>query len=91
MAKATKKIANSDLAEQIAGVVLNGQPSPSVSESTPNHIKHYRNEQISIIRQSCLKTAAGFLSETVKEYKSISELEKRMFILAEKMEKWVTR
>jgi hypothetical protein len=90
-----KKVSNSELAEQISGVV-NARPSidskkdVAVSEP-PVHIKHYRNEQQSIVRQSCIKSAVALLSGKVNDRTNIKPIAEEVIAVAEIFENWVSR
>jgi hypothetical protein len=59
----------------------------------PVHMKHYSNEQASIIRQSSIKSAVElvgqwYAKEEKIELKKITEL---TLLVAEKFEEWVKR
>lgn len=75
-------IQNADLAKKIANKV------------EPAHMKHYGNEQVSIIRQSSLKSAVEVTSNWYKiqdEVLELKQLTELTLLVAEEFEKWVTR
>lgn len=60
----------------------------------PVHMKHYGQEQLSIIRQSSLKAAIQFMDSIMPRLDrrfSTDELQKFTLETAEAFEKWVTR
>lgn len=57
----------------------------------PAHMKHYGQEQRSIIRQSSLKSAVNIVSSMSLEGKSLDEVKEMTFHLAEQFEEWVSR
>ena len=60
----------------------------------PAHMKHYGQEQLSIIRQSSLKAALNFVEIIAPRLNgefAVSDFEEFTFDMAEKFEKWVTR
>lgn len=57
----------------------------------PAHMKHYGQEQRSIIRQSSLKSAVNIISTMNLEGKSLDEVKEMTFHLAQEFEKWVLR
>lgn len=57
----------------------------------PAHMKHYGQEQRSIIRQSSLKSAVNIVSSMSLEGKSLDEVKEMTFHLAEQFEEWVLR
>jgi hypothetical protein len=81
----SKKITNTNLAGMIAEVVTNPPQSP------PNHIKHYRNEQEAIIRQSCLKAAVHLLEGKVNGKTNMQNATTTALEIAEAFENWVKR
>ena len=94
------KIKNSTLAEEIANSVTKEevvqQILEQVSASTPpqlNHIRHYNNEQTSIIRQSSLKSAVAFMGILLPrlEIESADEVLAHTVSVAEEFERWVIR
>jgi hypothetical protein len=94
------KIKNSTLAEEIANSVTKEevvqQILEQVSASTPaplNHIRHYNNEQTSIIRQSSLKSAVTFMGILLPrlEIESADEVLAHTVSVAEEFERWVIR
>ena len=96
------KIKNSTLAEQIANSVnketvvheILDQVSTTASTPAPlNHIRHYNNEQTSIIRQSSLKSAVTFMGVLLPrlEIQSADEVLAHTVAVAEEFERWVIR
>lgn len=78
----SRGISNTKLASKIANKV------------EPAHMKHYGNEQVSIIRQSSLKSAVEVTSNWYKHQDEILELKQMTeltLLVAEEFEKWVTR
>ncbi len=57
----------------------------------PAHMKHYGQEQRSIVRQSSLKSAVNIISTLPLEGKSLDEVKEMTFHLAEQFEEWVLR
>ena len=57
----------------------------------PAHMKHYGQEQRSIVRQSSLKSAVNIISTMNLEGKSLDEVKEMTFHLAEQFEEWVLR
>ena len=57
----------------------------------PAHMKHYGQEQRSIIRQSSLKSAVNIISTMNLEGKSLDEVKEMTFHLATEFEEWVLR
>jgi len=57
----------------------------------PAHMKHYGQEQRSIIRQSSLKSAVNIISSMNLEGKSLDEVKEMTFHLATQFEEWVLR
>jgi hypothetical protein len=57
----------------------------------PAHMKHYGQEQRSIVRQSSLKSAVNIISTMNLEGKSLDEVKEMTFHLAQEFEKWVLR
>lgn len=57
----------------------------------PAHMKHYGQEQRSIIRQSSLKSAVNIVSSMSLEGKSLDEVKEMTFHLAQQFEEWVLR
>ena len=57
----------------------------------PAHMKHYGQEQRSIVRQSSLKSAVNIISTMKLEGKSLDEVKEMTFHLAEQFEEWVLR
>ena len=57
----------------------------------PAHMKHYGQEQRSIIRQSSLKSAVNIISTMNLEGKSLDEVKEMTFHLAQEFEEWVLR
>jgi hypothetical protein len=82
----SKKITNMDLASKIADVVSNPPP-----QSTPVHIKHYKNEQEAIIRQSCIKSAVHLMEGKVNGRTNILDAANTTLAIAEMFEAWVKR
>lgn len=75
-------VQNTDLAKKIGQKV------------EPVHMKHYGNEQASIIRQSSLKSAVELTSEWYKTQDEVLELEQiaeLTLLVADKFEQWVNR
>lgn len=94
------KIKNSTLAEEIANSVnkeaLVEGILDHVSTTAPaplNHIRHYNNEQTSIIRQSSLKSAVTFMGVLLPrlEIQSADEVLAHTVAVAEEFERWVIR
>jgi hypothetical protein len=86
---ASRKIQNTELANQIAGV-LQKSAEPSASEA-PTHIKHYRNEQQAIIRQSCLKSAVQLMESKINGKSNMQTAIQNTLEIAEIFEAWVNR
>jgi hypothetical protein len=61
------------------------------SKVEPAHMKHYGQEQRSIVRQSSLKSAVNIISTMNLEGKSIDEVKEMTFHLATQFEEWVLR
>jgi hypothetical protein len=61
------------------------------SKVEPAHMKHYGQEQRSIIRQSSLKSAVNIISSLSLEGKSLDEVKEMTFHLAMEFEEWVLR
>jgi hypothetical protein len=57
----------------------------------PAHMKHYGQEQRSIVRQSSLKSAVAIISTLPLEGKNLDEVKEMTFHLAEQFEEWVLR
>lgn len=60
----------------------------------PAHMKHYGQEQLSIIRQSSLKTAVQFVSAIIPRLSdqfNVGDIAAYTLDVAETFEKWVTR
>jgi hypothetical protein len=60
----------------------------------PAHMKHYGQEQLSIIRQSSLKAALNFVEIIAPRLNgefAVSDFKEFTFEMAEEFEKWVTR
>ena len=57
----------------------------------PAHMKHYGQEQRSIIRQSSLKSAVLLLSNQDISGKSLKEVTEMTLHLAKEFEEWVLR
>jgi len=60
----------------------------------PAHMKHYGQEQLSIIRQSSLKTAVQFVSAItprLSDHFTVGDITAYTLEVAETFEKWVTR
>jgi hypothetical protein len=101
MAKKSK-IANVELANIIAKSLEQIELPEEVTE-TPNevepkpeglkHIRHYNNEQTSIIRQSSLKSAVAFMGVLLPrlEIQSADEVLSHTMAVADEFERWVTR
>jgi hypothetical protein len=96
------KIANVELADIIAKS-LDQVELPEEATETPNegepkseglkHIRHYNNEQTSIIRQSSMKSAVSFMSILLPrlEVESADQVLAHTIAVAEEFERWVTR
>jgi len=96
------KIANAELADLIAKS-LEQIELPEEATETPNegepkseglkHIRHYNNEQTSIIRQSSMKSAVSFMSILLPrlEIESADQVLAHTIAVAEEFERWVTR
>jgi len=61
------------------------------SKVEPAHMKHYGQEQRSIVRQSSLKSAVNIISTMNLEGKNLDEVKEMTFHLAEQFEEWVLR
>ena len=94
------KIKNSTLAEEIANSVNKESVVQEILEeiTTPtapqlNLIRHYNNEQTSIIRQSSLKSAVSFMGVLLPrlEIQSADEVLAHTVAVAEEFERWVIR
>jgi hypothetical protein len=99
------KIANAELADLIAKSLeqIESPESPEEATETPNegepkseglkHIRHYNNEQTSIIRQSSMKSAVSFMSVLLPrlEIESADQVLAHTIAVAEEFERWVTR
>lgn len=99
------KISNPKLAEEIAKTLVAEQvveeiATESQSEASPEpkpeglkHIRHYNNEQTSIIRQSSLKSAVAFMGVLLPrlEIQSADEVLSHTMAVADEFERWVTR
>jgi len=60
----------------------------------PAHMKHYGQEQLSIIRQSSLKSAVSLVEAIIPRLQvefNVSDLTQLTLETAETFEKWVTR
>lgn len=60
----------------------------------PAHMKHYGQEQLSIIRQSSLKAAVALVEAIIPRLQvefNVSDLTQLTLETAETFEKWVTR
>jgi uncharacterized protein (DUF1697 family) len=57
----------------------------------PAHMKHYGQEQRSIVRQSSLKSAVSIISTLPLEGKNLDEVKEMVFHLATEFEEWVLR
>jgi hypothetical protein len=60
----------------------------------PVHMKHYGQEQLSIIRQSSLKSAVVYVQSIVPKLSdqfTVGDITQYTLELAEVFEKWVTR
>ena len=57
----------------------------------PAHMKHYGQEQRSIVRQSSLKSAVSIISTMNLEGKDLNEVKEMTFHLAQEFEEWVLR
>ena len=77
------KVSNPELAKTIAEKVKGAKQEKT--PATPVHMKHYANEQTSIIRQVCVKAAAHALSSKA------SVKAKDIITMAEELEAWITR
>lgn len=71
-----------DIGKKIKEAKEGGNPSPA-----PVHMQHYAKEQISIIRQVCIKAAAHALSGSSHSKVKANEVVE----MAEEFEKWITR
>ena len=61
------------------------------SKVEPAHMKHYGQEQRSIVRQSSLKSAVSIISTMNLEGKDLNEVKEMTFHLAQEFEEWVLR
>jgi hypothetical protein len=84
-----RKVSNQNLVNEISGALKKSEES-RVSDP-PTHIKHYRNEQQAIIRQSCLKSAVQLLEGKVNGKTNIENTAKTALEIAELFESWVNR
>lgn len=78
----SRGVSNSNLAAKIGKKV------------EPAHMKHYGQEQLSIIRQSSLKTAVQYVSSItprLSENFTVGDITTYTLEVAELFEKWVTR
>ncbi len=78
----SRGVSNSQLAEKIGKKI------------EPVHMKHYGQEQLSIIRQSSLKAAVQFLESIIPRLDgnfTVEELKGFTLETAESFEKWVIR
>jgi hypothetical protein len=78
----SRGVSNSELAAKIGKRV------------EPAHMKHYGQEQLSIIRQSSLKTAVQYVSSIaprLSENFTVGDITTYTLEVAEMFEKWVTR
>lgn len=73
------------------GVHDMGLANKIASKVEPAHMKHYGQEQRSIVRQSSLKSAVNIISTMNLEGKSLDEVKEMTFHLAEQFEEWVLR
>lgn len=87
-----RKVSNTQLAQQISGTI-SSQSVDQVKEKGEqiSHIKHYRNEQASIIRQSCLKSAVSLVSGKVNGKTNLDNISSDVIKIAELFESWVNR
>lgn len=88
----SKKIKNVSLAGTIAEVLTNPPQSTGDGQKVePVHIKHYRNEQEAIIRQSCLKAAVHLLEGKINGKSNMQNTTTLALEIAEAFESWVKR
>jgi hypothetical protein len=73
------------------GVNDMGLANKIANKVEPAHMKHYGQEQRSIIRQSSLKSAVNIVSSMNLEGKDIDEVKEMTFHLAAQFEEWVSR
>lgn len=76
------------------GVSNTGLASKIGKRIEPAHMKHYGQEQLSIIRQSSLKTAVQFVSAIaprLSDQFTVGDITAYTLEVAEAFEKWVTR
>lgn len=73
------------------GVSDMGLTNKIANKVEPAHMKHYGQEQRSIIRQSSLKSAVNIVSSLSLDGKSLEEVKEMTFHLAEQFEEWVLR
>ncbi len=66
-----------------------GDNPPAPSNPATNGMKHYADERTSIVRQSCLKSAAQVIAGFT--YKTEVEALEAVKIMAEGLENWVNR
>lgn len=85
-----RKVSNTQLAQQISGTI-SSQSVDQVKGEQISHIKHYRNEQASIIRQSCLKSAVSLVSGKVNGKTNLDNISSDVIKIAELFESWVNR
>jgi hypothetical protein len=95
------KISNTKLAEEIAKSLvaetsveeIASEPQSEIKPEGLKHIRHYNNEQTSIIRQSSLKSAVGFMNALLPrlEIQSADEVLSHTLAIADEFERWVTR
>jgi len=77
----SSKVQNTELASKIGKKV------------EPVHMKHYSNEQASIIRQSSIKSAVELTSQwySKEEKIDLKRLTELTLLVAQKFEEWVKR
>ena len=94
------KIANTELADIIAKSLEQIELPETQEEVTEEpkaeglkHIRHYNNEQTSIIRQSSLKSAVSFMNTLLPrlEVESADQVLAHTIAVEEEFERWVTR
>lgn len=100
------KIKNSSLAESIAQNLkdvkemvteeIKSEVEPNSQQNTAHglkHIRHYDNQQLSIIRQSSIKSAVSFMGVLLPrlEIRSADEVLAHTIAVAEEFERWVIR
>lgn len=85
-----RKVSNDKLVQQITGAISSQSVEKQKGDQI-SHIKHYRNEQASIIRQSCLKSAVSLFGGKVNGKTNMDNISSDVLKVAELFESWVNR